>query len=200
MSSEGGTRSQPRARFYAFVPWSQFSQGDDGSHGDEDVQTEEGKRVVEPPCVDPRGGTSLPVRVEGRAESARDLGVLEDDADLPVLRRRPEGPVHARDEDRSTVHDNALVVEPFDRSSRLEQAGFHRKALRLRSMVDAQDDIVVRTGFGFDGRPAPVHEDAHRDAASRGVEHGFEERIRPIAPGVLDVERLDRDALAGRRQ
>src|SRR2546422_10752899 len=93
MSSEGGTRSHPRGGLYAFVPCSQFPQGDGGRDGDERVQRHERDRVLEAPRVDTRRRPPLPVRVEGTLERLRQIPVFHDQADLAILRRRTERPV-----------------------------------------------------------------------------------------------------------
>src|SRR6266571_8332037 len=98
-SSEGGTRSHPRGGLYVFVPCSQFSKGDGGGDRDERVQGNKRERVLEPPRVDTRRGSPLPVRVEGIFESTGDFGILNENSDLAVLGGRPEGPVHAGNED-----------------------------------------------------------------------------------------------------
>jgi len=86
-------------------------------------------------------------------------------------------------------------VQPLDRTPWLEQPSLHREVLFLRAAIDPGDHVVVRAGIGFDGRPAPIQEHPHRDAASGGVERPFEERIGRVPPAVLDVERFDREPL-----
>src|SRR5207302_2478750 len=125
------TRSDPRAGFYAFVSRSQFPQGDRRGDGDERVQSQEGERVLEPPHTQRVRTPAYPVRVESRLESRCDPTVLEEDTDLPILRRRAERPLHARDEARAAVHDHALVVQPLDRTAWLEQPRLHREVLFL---------------------------------------------------------------------
>src|SRR5881396_1482870 len=129
MSSEGGTRSHPRGGLYVFVPCSQFPKGGRGRDRDERVQRHERDRVVEPPCVEAGCGPPLPIRVERDLEGLRQIRIFDDQADLAILRRRTERPVHARDEDRAAVHHGALVVETFDGPARLEQSDFEGKAL-----------------------------------------------------------------------
>src|SRR5437667_107312 len=114
MSSEGGTRSHPRAGLYVFVSCSQFPEGDGGRDGDEGVQRNERGGVLEPPRIDAGRRPSLPVRVERGLEDPRQIGIFHDEADLAILGRRTERPVHARDEDGTAVHDRAFVVKAFD--------------------------------------------------------------------------------------
>jgi len=114
MSSEGATPSQPRAGLYSFGPDSQFAQRNRRGDPDERVDAHEDDRVFEPPRVDPGRRPTVPVGGERGFEEARHVGVVQDDPDLAVLGRGPERPVHARDEDRAAVDDDALVVESLD--------------------------------------------------------------------------------------
>src|SRR5881628_1239274 len=192
MSSEGATRSHPRGGLYVFVPCSQFPKGGGGRDGDERVQRHERERVLEPPCVEAGGGPPFPVRVERSLEGFRQIRIFDDQADLAILRRRAQRPVHARDEDLAAVHHGALVVEALDGPSRLEQTDFERETLVCCAAVDSLEDVVVRPRIGLDRGPAPVEEDSHGDpAASRG-ERGFEKRIRRVAPHFVEIERVDR--------
>ena len=182
---------------YAFGADSQFPQGDRGGPADEQVEPREGERVLESPSAGGRR-TALPVGVERGLEPAREFGVLDDDADLPIVRRRPEAPVHAGHEHLTAVHDDPLVVQPFDGAARLEQTGLQRESLILRRAIDPGDDVIVRPRIGFDGRPTTIDEDPDDDAPRCGFERGREEGIRRIAPGLLDIERLDGEPVAGR--
>src|SRR5256885_3825421 len=192
MSSEGATRSHPRGGLYVFVPCSQFPKGDGGRDGDERVQRHERDRVLEPPCVDTGRGSSLPVRVERSLEGLRQVRIFDDQADLAVLRRRTERPVHARDEDRAAVHHGALVVETFDGPARLEQSDFEGKALVGCATLDSLEHVVVRPRVGFNRGPAAVEENPHRDPATGGRERGFEKWIRRVTPHFVEIERIDR--------
>src|SRR3989449_4322868 len=192
MSSEVATRSHPRGGLYVFVPCSQFPKGDGGRGGDERIQRHERERVLEPPCVDTGGGPPLPVRVERSLEGLRQIRIFDDQADLAVLRRRTERPVHARDEDREAVHHGALVVETFDGPSRLEQTDFEGKALVCCATVDPFEHVVIRPRVGFNRGPAAVEENPHRDPATGGRERGFEKWIRRVAPHFVEIERIDR--------
>src|SRR3989442_15389172 len=143
MSSEGGTRSHPRGGLYAFVPCSQFPQGDGGRDGDERVQRPARARVLDPPCVDTRRRPPLPVRVERTLERLRQIPVVHNQTDLAILRRGTERPVHARDEDRAAVRHRAFVVETFDGPARLEQSDLERETLVRCPPIDPLEDLVV---------------------------------------------------------
>src|SRR5256712_6063711 len=192
MSSEGGTRSHPRGGLYVFVPCSQFPQGGGRRDGDERIQRHERDRVVEPPCADTGCGSPLPVRVERRLERLRQIRVFHDQADLAILRCRTERPVHARDEDRVAVHDDAFVVETFDRPARLEQSHLEGETLVPRKPIDPIEHVIVRPRVGLDRGPAPIEEDSHGDPATSRCERGFKERIRRVAPHFVEIERVDR--------
>jgi len=194
MSSEGDTRSHPRAGLYVFVPRSQFSKGEGRCDGDQRIQCDERERVLEPPCIHAGRRPPVPIRVERDLERPREDRIVYDEADLSVLRRRSERPVHARDEHRAAVHHRALAVEPFDRAARLEQSDLEREMLIRRATVDAFEDVVVRTRVGFDRSPAPVEEDPHGHAAMRGREGGFEEGTRGVSPHLVKVEGVDRQS------
>src|SRR5947208_2022635 len=116
--SGGATRSHPRVGLYAFGADSQFPQGDPGGPADEQVESRDGERVLEAPSVGGGRRAALPVGVERGLEPAREFGVLDDDADLAVLRRRPEAPVQAGHEHLTAVDDDPLVVEPLDGAAR----------------------------------------------------------------------------------
>src|SRR2546426_4140848 len=192
MSSEGGTRSHPRGGLYVFVPCSQFPKGGGGRDRDERVQRHERDRVVEPPCDEAGCGPPLPIRVKRNLEGPRQIRVFHDQADLAILRRRTERPVHARDEDRAAVCHGAFVVEAFDGPSRLEQTDFERDTLVCCAAVDSLEDVVIRPRIRLDRGPAAVEENPHRDPATGGRERGFEKWIRRGAPQVLEIERIDR--------
>src|SRR5438132_11123896 len=98
MSSEGGTRSHPRAGLYVFVPRSQFSKGEGRCDGDHGVQGNERERVLEPPCIDAGCRPPFPIRVERGLERPRDIRVVHDVANLAILRPRSERPCRAPDE------------------------------------------------------------------------------------------------------
>src|SRR5712692_8421180 len=142
MSSEGGTRSHSRAGLYVFVPRSQFSKGEGRCDGDQRVQRYERERVPEPPGIDTGCRPSFPIRVERNLERPRKIRIVDDEADLAILRRGTERPVHARDQDRAAVHHRALVMETFNRPTRLEQSDLEREALVLRATVDPLEDVV----------------------------------------------------------
>jgi len=192
MSSEGATRSHARRGLYAFPADSQFPEGDGGRDGDECVQRHERDRVVEPPRVDARCRPPLPVRVKRSLERPRQVRAFHDQADLAILRRRTECPVHARDEDRSAVHHRAFVVETFDRPARLEQSDLEWETLVPRATIDPLEDVVVRARVGFDRGPASVEEDSHGDPTTRRRERGLEKRIRRVTPRFVEVEGVDR--------
>src|SRR5947199_10507914 len=156
MSSEGGTRSHPRAGLYVFVSCSQFPEGDGGRDGDEGVQRNERGGVLEPPRIDTGGRPSLPVRVERGLEDPRQIGIFHDEADLAILGRRTERPVHARDEDRAAVHDRAFVVETFDWAPRREEADLEGATLVVRATINPLDDRGVRARRGPDRAPASI--------------------------------------------
>src|SRR5437867_183011 len=195
MSSEGGTRSHPRAGLYVFVSCSQFPEGDGGRDGDEGVQRNERGGVLEPPRIDTGGRPSLPVRVERSLEDPRQIGIFHDEADLAILGRRTERPVHARDEDRAAVHDRAFVVETFDRAPWREESDLEGDTLVVRATIDPLDDIVVRARLGLDRGPASIEQDPDGGAATRRRERGFQERIRDVTPQLVEVERIDRESL-----
>src|SRR5947208_2771428 len=113
---------------------------------------EAGHGALEGPPGGGGGRPALPVGVERGFEPAREFGVLDDDADLAILRPRPEAPVQAGHEHLTAVHDDPLVVEPFDRAARLEQTRLQRESAILRLAIDPADDALVRPGIGFDGR------------------------------------------------
>src|SRR5438445_8988942 len=195
MSSEGGTRSHPRAGLYVFVPRSQFSKGEGRGDGDHGVQRNERERVLEPPCIDAGCRPPFPIRVERGLERPREIRVVHDEANLAILRRRSERPVHARDEDRAAVHHRALVVETFDRAARLQQSDLEGQTLVRRATVDPLEDVVVRARVGFDRGPAPIKEDPHGDAATCGRQGGFEEGTRGVSPHLVEIERVDRESV-----
>src|SRR5437870_105607 len=194
MSSEGGTRSHPRGGLYVFVPCSQFPKGGGGRDRDERVQRHERDRVVEPPCVEAGCGPPLPIRVERNLERPRQIRVFHDQADLAILRRRTERPVHARDEDRAAVCHGAFVVQTFDGPGRLEQSDLEGETLVPCKPIDAIEHVIVRPRVGLDRGPAPVEEDSHGDPATGRGERGFEKRIRRVAPYFVEIERGDREA------
>ncbi len=185
---------------YAFGADSQFPQGDRGGPADEQVESREGERVLEAPSVGGGRRAALPVGVERGLEPAREFGVLDDDADLAILRRRPEAPVQAGHEHLTAVDDDPLVVEPFNRAARLEQTRLQRKSAILRRAIDPGHDVIVRPGIGFDRRPTAIDQDPNGDPSTRGFEGGREEGIRPVAPCLLDIERLDGETVASRRE
>src|SRR5213593_4669923 len=195
MSSEGGTRSHPRAGLYVFVPRSQFSKGEGRCDGDHGVQRNERERVLEPPCIDAGCRPPFPIRIERGLERPREIRVVHDEANLAILRRRSERPVHARDEDRAAVHHRALVVETFDRAARLQQSDLEGQTLVHRATVDPLEDVVVRARVGFDRGPAPIEEDPHGDAATCGRQGRFEEGTRGVSPHLIEVERVDRESV-----
>src|SRR2546425_5790724 len=135
MSSEGGTRWHPRAGLYVFVPRSQFSKGEGRCDGDERIQCDEGERVLKPPCIDAGRRPPFPVRVERNLERPRENRIVHDEADLAILRRRAERPVHARDEHRAAVHYRAFVVEPLDRPAGLQESDLERETFVRRATV-----------------------------------------------------------------
>jgi len=185
---------------YAFGADSQFPQGDRGGPADEQVESREGERVLEAPSVGGGRRAALPVGVERGLEPAREFGVLDDDADLAILRRRPEAPVQAGHEHLTAVDDDPLVVEPFNRAARLEQTRLQRKSAIVRRAIDPGHDVIVRPGIGFDRRPTAIDQDPNGDPSTRGVKRGREEGIRPVAPCLVDIERLDGEAVARRRE
>jgi len=194
MSSEGGTRSHPRAGLYVFVPRSQFSKGEGRCDGDERIQCNERERVLEPPCIDAGGRPPIPICVERDLERPRENRIVHDEADFAILRRRAERPVHARDDYRAPIHDRTLVVEPFDRAARLQESDLERETFVRRATVDALQDVVVRSRVGLDRSPAPVEEDPHGHTAMRGREGGFEEGTRGVSPHLVEVEGVDRES------
>jgi len=200
MSSEGGTPSHPRAGLYVFVPRSQFSKGEGRCDGDQRIQRNERERILEPPGIDAGRRPSFPIRVERSLERPRQIRIVHDEADLAILRRGTERPVHARDQDRAAVHHGALVVETFNRPPRLEQSDLEREALELRATVDSLEDIVVRPRLRLDGRPASVKENPHRNATMSRRECRLQERIRSAPPEVVQVERLDREPVRRRSE
>src|SRR3989442_13545569 len=93
MSSEGGTRSHPRAGLYVFVPRSQFSKGEGRCDGDDGVQRNERERVLEPPCIDAGCRPPFPIRVQGGLERPPAIRIGHEDASLAILLGRSKPPV-----------------------------------------------------------------------------------------------------------
>jgi hypothetical protein len=93
------------------------------------------------------------------------------------------------------VHDEALVVQPLDGTSRLEEADLEGKARGLRPFVDPRQRLIVRPRLRLDGRPTSVQEDPDHDAASGRLERGLEERARRAPPGLFEIEGFEGDAL-----
>src|SRR3989454_8482659 len=192
MSSERGTGSHPRAGLYVFVPRSQFSKGEARCDGDQRIKGDEGERVLEPPCIHTGRRPPVPVCIERDLERPREIRIVYDEADLAILRRRAERPVHARDEDCAAVHHRALVVEPFDRAARLQQSDLERETLVPGTTIDPFEHVVVRPRIGLDRGPAAVEEDPHADPAPGRGERGFQKRIRRLPPHFVQVKRIDR--------
>src|SRR2546422_695475 len=99
MSSEGGTRSHPRAGLYVFVPRSQFSKGEGRCDGDHGVQRNERERVLEPRGSSSRTSRGRRSSIARRLIRSRTSSFVPEsastEAQLPSRRIRTETPRRA---------------------------------------------------------------------------------------------------------